>query len=150
QETIEQRGRAERALAERAERRDALARRAYEARSAGERLALRAEQVAGAAQRLTARIVRLDAELSGLGEHAGPADDADGDAGAERVAALEAELATIEATRERDIERETEDLLKARDGQAAQLQQSDTQLAAARASRERSDAEAAEARLQLA
>ncbi len=49
---VERRGRAERALGERAEHHDTLARRVYEARSAHERLGLRGEQVGACAQAL--------------------------------------------------------------------------------------------------
>jgi len=63
QETIERRGRAERALAERSERHDALSQRVYEARSARERIGLRAEQVAAGEQALQRRIARIELEL---------------------------------------------------------------------------------------
>ncbi len=50
QETSTGAASAERALAERADRHDALSRRVYEARSARERLGLRAEQAGAAAE----------------------------------------------------------------------------------------------------
>ncbi|HYM54273.1 MAG TPA: AAA family ATPase, partial [Solirubrobacteraceae bacterium] len=55
QATIDRRGAAERALAERTERHDALSRGVYDARSARERLGLRAEQVGASAQALARR-----------------------------------------------------------------------------------------------
>ncbi len=68
QAVIERRGKAERALGERAERHDALARRVYEARSARERLGLRGEQAGASAQALRRRIERVELELSALSE----------------------------------------------------------------------------------
>jgi chromosome segregation protein len=150
QETIGRRGRAERALAERAERRDALARRSYEARSARERLELRAEQVAGTAHALAARIARVELELGTLGKPAGADPDAESPASAERIAALESELASIEAERERGIETELRQLIEAREAQQARLEETEAALAAARAARERADREAERTRSELA
>ncbi|HTA35720.1 MAG TPA: AAA family ATPase, partial [Solirubrobacteraceae bacterium] len=59
EEIVQRRSRAESALSERAERRDVLSRRAYEARSAHERLGLRGEQVAAAAQTIARRSERV-------------------------------------------------------------------------------------------
>jgi chromosome segregation protein len=143
QETIDRRGRAEKALAERAERHDALARRVYDARSARERLGLRAEQVDGSAQGLTRRIERVELELRALGEAATRAgEDPQAGEGAERIAALEAELAAIDAGREQAIEREIADLRQARDRQAAQLEETEQTLLDARAAREQADRQA--------
>ena len=66
---IAERGQAERALSERAERHDALSATLYGARSARERLALRAEQAAAAGERLAGRIERGAAELAELAEN---------------------------------------------------------------------------------
>jgi chromosome segregation protein len=68
QAVVERRGKAERALAERAERHDALARRVYEARSARERLGLRAEQAGASGLVLARRIERIELELRALSE----------------------------------------------------------------------------------
>jgi chromosome segregation protein len=109
QEVGERRGEAERALSERAERHDALSRRVYEARSANERLGLRAEQVGADGERLARRIERAEAELAELtraGEPAGEAEPGTGD----RLAALAAELAEIEARRSEQLEEELRDL----------------------------------------
>jgi chromosome segregation protein len=70
QAMVERRGRAERALGERAEHHDTLARRVYEARSAHERLGLRGEQVGACAQTLHRRIEQVKLELSALSEAA--------------------------------------------------------------------------------
>jgi chromosome segregation protein len=148
QETIDRRGVAERALAERTERHDALARRVYDARSARERLALRAEQVSGSAHGLARRIERVELELNALGESSpGPGEDRStiglhAGASGERIAALEAELAALEASRAQEIERETAGLAHARERQDAELEDAERRLASARAERDRADASA--------
>src|SRR3984893_6925546 len=73
QTVVDRRGRAERALTERADRHDALARRLYDARSARERVLLRGEQVSTSAGVLARRIARVEAELKALSEAAGDA-----------------------------------------------------------------------------
>src|SRR5207253_10327564 len=64
QSTVTRRGLAERALGERTERHDALARSAYDARSARERLALRAEQVGTSGAARATPIERGEQELA--------------------------------------------------------------------------------------
>jgi chromosome segregation protein len=157
QAVVQRRGKAERALAERAERHDALARRVYDARSARERLGLRAEQADASAQALARRIERVKLELSALGgagaqtTGAGDRNEQDGTTGAseERIAALEAELAEIESTREREIEREIEDLESAREREVARVAELEGKLAEAHAARTRTDELAEEARERL-
>ncbi len=61
---VKRRGEAERALTERSERHDELARRVYDARSARDRVSLRGEQAQVGAQTLARRIERLRAELA--------------------------------------------------------------------------------------
>ncbi|MHB8242889.1 MAG: coiled-coil domain-containing protein, partial [Solirubrobacteraceae bacterium] len=150
QETIDRRGVAERALSERAERHDALSRRVYEARSGRERLTLRGEQVASGAQALERRIARLEQELSSLGE-AGFATGGEEQslAGGERIAALEAELAQLEAGREREIEREIADLTQECERQRALAETIAGEVEEARAARASVDAEAEQARTRL-
>jgi chromosome segregation protein len=151
QQTIDRRGLAERALAERAERHDALARLVYDARSARERLGLRAEQVDGSARGLAQRIERVALELRALGDAAEQSgEQPPSREGAERIAALEAELTAIEASHEQDVERETAELLKARERQAAELEQAEALLAGAREARVQADAAAEQARSRLA
>jgi chromosome segregation protein len=157
QAVVERRGKAERALSERAERHDGLARRVYDARSARERLGLRAEQADVSAQALARRIERVELELSAL---SGAETDATG-AGAgdehsertggseERVAALEAELAEIESTRAQEIEREIAGLQSARERQQALVEQIEAEVAAATSAREQADEEAERAREHL-
>ncbi len=150
-QTIERRGEAERALSERSERHDALSRRVYEARSAHERLGLRGEQASASAQTLTRRIERIERELAGL-EQPGAEDSQDGftAAGAERIAALEAQLAEIESSREQEIEREVAELEGAREREQALVQQLEGEVEQARAARKQADEEAEGARERLA
>jgi chromosome segregation protein len=152
QETIDQRGAAERALAERTERHDTLSRGVYEARSARDRLTLRAEQVAASAQSLSRRVERVEHELEGLSQ---PGDGegtegAEGAEGEERIAALQAQLAEILASREQEIEREIAELQQALVEQTARIEQCEAATATARAARIGADAQADEARARLA
>jgi chromosome segregation protein len=149
QETIDQRGAAERALAERSERHDALSRGVYEARSARDRLTLRAEQVAASAQALSRRIGRVEDELAVLSQPA-DGDSAEGAEGEERIAALQAQLAEILASREQEIEREIAELQGALVEQTARIEQSEADTVAARAARVEADAQAEQARARLA
>jgi chromosome segregation protein len=147
QAVVQRRGKAEQALAERAERHDALARRVYDARSARERLGLRAEQAGASAQALARRIEQVELELSALGEAgaqttgAGDPDEHDGTTGPseERIAALERKLAEIESTREREIEREIEGLEGAREREVAHVVQLELEVESAREARERAE-----------
>ncbi len=123
QETIDRRGAAERALAERAERHDALSHGVYEARSARDRLTLRAEQVAASAQALGHRVERVEHELEGLSQpEARDGEGAEAADGEERIAALEAQLAEILASREQEIEREIAELQAALVEQTARVE----------------------------
>ncbi len=150
QATIERRGQAELALSERSERHDALSRRVYEARSARERLGLRSEQVEAGARTLRRRIERLEEELANAPEQGG-ADEpgVSSSDGAERIAALEVELAEIEAARDREIEQEIAELAVQHEQQKAQLERFAAEVEAARAGRERADVEASGARERL-
>lgn len=134
QGVIARRGEAESALAEQTERHDALARRAYEIRSARERLSLRGEQAQASALMLSERATRVQAELealAGAGGAGGNGETDGGDplgvgaepgagaeaevgaepeAGAERIRSLERELEELDREREQEIEREIEEL----------------------------------------
>jgi chromosome segregation protein len=166
QAVIARRGEAERALAERAERHDALAGRVYEARSARERLGLREEQAGASAQALKRRIERIELELGRLSEPQGAegeavTDVADGAEGAEtaavpgrgaserRIAALEDELAKIEVEREREVEREVEGLQATREREIARIVELEAELEQARATRAQADEHAEQARAGL-
>jgi chromosome segregation protein len=150
QETIDRRGTAERVLAARTERHDALSRGVYDARSARERLGLRTEQVGASAQALTRRIERVELELAGLsqaGEQPGAGLEAT--VSADRIGLLEAELAEIEASREREIEREIAELQGAREQQLVRVEQTEAEAASARAARGQADDAAERARERL-
>ena len=139
QAVIDRRGLAESALAERAERHDALARRVYDARSARERIALRAEQVGASAEGLAVRIARVDRELEALGdpaEQAGLLPEADGE---QRVAALERELSELEAKRAQELERELADLVQEGERQTVQVTELEQELLAAQQARTRAE-----------
>ena len=151
QETIDRRGLAERALSERAERHDALSRRVYEGRSARERLGLRGEQVGAGARSLASRIERVELELAALSASDGKSGESEGaPADADRIAALEGELAEIAVRREQEIGREVAELESSLERQRALVQEVATELDAARSARERADADAASARERLA
>ena len=149
QAVVQRRGKAERALAERAERHDALARRAYDARSARERLELRAEQAGASARALARRIERVELELSALSERGIEGPDAGMRAGAEhgeaagasedRMQALEGELKEIEQQREREIEREIEGLEATREREAVRVRQLEGEVEQASAARSLAD-----------
>ncbi|MEA2335301.1 MAG: chromosome segregation protein [Solirubrobacteraceae bacterium] len=150
--TVQRRGRAERALSERAERHDALSQRVYEGRSAHERLGLRGEQVAAGTQALTRRIERLEQELSALngpGTQPGEGDGA-AEAGETRIAALEQELAELAGRRAQEVGSEVAELESALAGQRSRVEQVEAELAAAAGARELADAEVASARERLA
>jgi chromosome segregation protein len=150
QETIDRRGAAERALAERAERHDALARRVYDARSARERLELRAEQAAAGGGVLSRRLERVRGELLELGEAATRVGEEQArSSNGDRIGSLEAELAEIEAGREREIEREIAELEAERGRQVELLKRSEADLTGARQARAEADAEAERARERL-
>jgi chromosome segregation protein len=148
-EVVKRRTEAEGALARRTERHDALSKRAYEIRSAGERLALRGEQATATAQTLQARAQRIEIELQALERierEAGGEQDA---ASADRVQALQAELDRIDHEREQEIEREVEGLKAERERADVEAQECEAQLAQARERRERADADAEQARAAL-
>jgi chromosome segregation protein len=148
---VERRGRAESALAQRSERHDALARRAYDARSARERLQMRGEQAATTAATLAQRASRIEIELGaleessgeGAGEHGETAQD---QASVDRVRALETALADIERERERELAREIEGLEREHEQATVRVTELQEQAQAARGAREQADARAEEAR----
>ena len=157
--TVARRGEAERALSERAEAHDRLARLLYDARSARERLELRGEQANALAQALGQRLERARRELAELGDDASAepvgapaatAPAATPEPQSDRVGALEAELAVLEASREEQVAAEIVELDRERERQEASLAQVEQALELARASRERADAQAASLRERVA
>jgi chromosome segregation protein len=95
---------AEEALASRGEEREALANRFYAARSARERIGLREESARQAAVGMSDRVDRRRALLTSL--DAETAADTGDEQAAERIAALEAELAELASDRRARVERE--------------------------------------------
>jgi chromosome segregation protein len=130
---------AETALAARSSEREALSNRYYAARSSRERIAHREEAARQAAAQLSDRAGRRRAVLSGL-EAEREADTGD-DGAAERIAALETELAQLAEDRRERLDRELADLQTRREAAAAEL--SGLADAAEAASTVRREAEAA-------
>jgi chromosome segregation protein len=152
---VARRGEAERALAQRAEHHDALARRVYDARSARERIELRREQARAAAAALAARLADVERELHSAGEGTeqqpqdGGGAPAPAPAHEERILALEAELQECERERERAIERELEELAQSHEQAQAHVAEATARVADARAARAQADGEADAARERL-
>jgi chromosome segregation protein len=108
----ERRAASESALSQRSERHDALAQRAYRARSARERIQLRGEQVAAGTSTLGARVSRVQVELGALEQAV--ASTPGGQPGEGRIAELESELERLRAERELSLERELDGLERER------------------------------------
>jgi chromosome segregation protein len=107
---------AELALAQRSERHDAIARRAFAARSVRDRIAMRLEQARALSATITERAQRRDAELAALRDEAG----AEESAGGARLEQLETELALLEERREHELTGELEQLTAQR-SEAAEI-----------------------------
>jgi chromosome segregation protein len=155
---VVRRGRAETALAERTERHDALSRRAYEIRSARERMQLRGEQAEATAVTLAERASRIAIELGALTAPPNGSDaesdtgDGGGDhetASEDRIRGLEVELAELERERERAVEREVQDLQAERERAARLAAELAESVEAAREERARVDLLAEQARTEL-
>ncbi len=147
-EAVNRRGLAERALHERSQRHDTLARRVYDARSARDRLQMRAEQASAGVLALERRSERVRLELQALSEASGGhSGGAVGQPGGQpgqapngaRAAALEAELAEIEARRARETQVQTAELDQARESELARVAELDGELMLARQARERAE-----------
>jgi chromosome segregation protein len=152
-EIVARRTAAETAMAERAERHDALSARAYAARSARERLQLRGEQAAATAASLATRAQRIEIELGALAPQAGGGEQdaaaASEQDSSQRVQALEGALAELEGERELELERELESLRAEQERAAGRAEELKAELAAAREAREQADAAAERARAEL-
>ncbi len=116
-EVAGRRAAAELALAERSERHDEIARRAYAARSARDRVAHRLEAAAALVTRLEERTARRTSELAALRAEAG----AQAGGGRERIAELEVELEELRGARQAHLERELAALEAERSAAAARL-----------------------------
>ncbi len=154
QAVARRREQAEEALAQRTERHDALAKRAYEARSARERLQMRGEQAAATAATVAQRAARIEIELGALeqshvGEEGSDPAATEQAASEGRVRALESALAEIDQERERETEREIEGLRAEQEAAAARAEELKVELVTAREAREQADAHAEQARTAL-
>ena len=104
---------AEEAFAARAREREKRSAATFAARSAADRVGMRAERVREIGRSAADGVQRRRAELAGLeaaGAEPSGGDEEDGGPSKERVQALEAELAGLEADRELRLERELEEL----------------------------------------
>ena len=97
---------AEQALAQRSERHDVIAGRAFAARSARERIEMRLEQARTLAATLEARGLAREAELAQLRARTG----VDEESGTARIKQLDAELALLDGRREQELAGELEQL----------------------------------------
>ncbi len=95
---------AEAALQARTEQREELAGRVYRARGASDKIELRGERAQETATSLAERIARREVQIAALEAEA--AADAPDEAGRERVAQLEEELAQLDRDHEAELERE--------------------------------------------
>jgi chromosome segregation protein len=138
------RERAEAALAARGTEREGLSNRFYSARSARERIGLREESARSAVAALGERAERRRGVLAALQAEA--AEDVGDDGAAERIAALEAELAQLASDRRERLERELAALETRRADAARELAGLASAAEVATAERGRADAAAEAAR----
>jgi chromosome segregation protein len=151
---VRRRAAAESALAERTERHDAISKRAYEARSARERLQMRGEQAAATAATVAQRASRIEIELGALeqplgGEGTEPNPAAEEQASEARVSAIEAALAQIDGEHERELEHEIAGLDEERARAVQHAEELQVQAQAAREARARADVQAERTRTAL-
>jgi chromosome segregation protein len=117
----QRREQAEEAFAVHSRVREALAAELFAARSAAERIGLRLERARDVERATAEGAERRRAELASLEQTAGEAGP--DDAAAERVAALQGELAKLETEREGRLERELAELATERDAAAKRLEE---------------------------
>lgn len=111
----------EQQLAAQTERREALARRVYAARASAERIEMRLDRVKQTAAEISERIDRRTRQLAALHEEAEA--DAPDEAGMERIEALEAEIARLDADRQAELEREVAELEAQRTAARARVEE---------------------------
>jgi chromosome segregation protein len=109
---------AEQALARRGEQHEAMTQRVYRARGASDRVSVRLERTRETAVTIAERAQRRESELKVLREQV--AADTGDEAGGERIATLESELAELDAHRDAQRERELASLRAQADEAAAQ------------------------------
>jgi len=151
---VARRAAAEQALAERTERHDAISKRAFQARSARERLQMRGEQAAATAAGVAQRASRIEIELGALeqplgGERAERDPATEDQASEARVQAIEQALIQIDSEHERELEREIAGLEGERTAAIERAEELQTEAQAAREARVQADAQAERARASL-
>ena len=135
---------AEEALATRSAQREELSRRCFAAQSAGERVTYRSESVQATAIAVEARVARAQQQLDALSAAAEqPPDDA---GHAERIAALEAELAALELEREHELEAAVAELVRQQDVARFRLAEQGTAVEASQKSRDAAEQRVEKAR----
>ena len=132
------REKAEEALAQRTEQREALMRRVNAARSSTDRLEVRLERTKDTAESVAERAENRARQLEVLRTQA--AEDQPDDAGLERIESLEAELARLDSDREAALAREVQALEDRRVAAAARVAELDAQAESARAKLQDADA----------
>ena len=135
---------AEESLAARSAEREELSRRAYAARSAGERIGYRAESVGAARSSIEARLSRSVEVVAAL-EAQAAADHGDADAPA-RIAALEQSLAALDRDREAELARELVELEASLTATQARISAQTESVAAAQRERQATEQAAERAR----
>jgi chromosome segregation protein len=114
--TATRREQAEEALAARSAHREELSRRAYGARSAGERISYRADSIAASLASIEGRRIRSEQVAAALeAEVAAVHDDPEA---ASRIASMERELAALQRDREAELARQLAELEQQREGAA--------------------------------
>ncbi|MEA2478865.1 MAG: chromosome segregation protein, partial [Thermoleophilaceae bacterium] len=141
----QRREQAEEAFAAHSRVREALAAELFAARSAAERIGLRLERARDVERSAREGAGRRRAEVEALDASAAAGDGADVGA-AERVAGLQAELASLDAEREGRLERELAELARERDAAAARVEQLQEASATRRAAVEEAERAAEAAR----
>ncbi len=135
---------AEEALSSRSSQRESLSARFYAAKSSGERIGLRLDAAQRLAAELGLRIERRGAAIAAWEDEA--AADVGDEGAAERIAALESELAQLAEDRRARLEREIEELEERRAAAEAVVAERASEAAAAGAIRTEVDAAAEAAR----
>lgn len=138
---------AEQQLAERSERREAIARRGELARSAAGKIEMRIERTRENALALADRLEQREAHLELLRPQV--AADSPDQSGSERIAALEGELAKLELERASELDSELATLLTERDQAVAASGDAAAQATQITAQRDLAEAAAQSARAEL-
>ncbi len=147
---VERRGAAERALAERSTRHDALASRVFRARAAHERLQLRNEHATAAIASLNERRARIQHELQQLAaDDQLAASSAETEQEGRRVQELEAQLTALDDERERELARELNELVAAEAAAEAEASRCEQALDDARSEHAQAEQAAATTRVLL-